>query len=125
MPALRELLAEIADEARHLLALTDAGGRLLWIEGSARVRSSAADETSFVEGALEERRSRGRECGGYGYRIGPRGPCVRRRTFHRSSAEAEHTIGLKRACEQGFRRFRRDRPVCLQTAGYSAAGVKS
>jgi len=35
---------------------------------------------------------------------------------HRSSAEVEHTNGLKRACEQDFCRFRRVRPVCLQTA---------
>ncbi len=34
----------------------------------------------------------------------------------RSSAEVEHTNGLKRACEQDFCRFRRVRLVCLQTA---------
>lgn len=51
-PTLRGLLAEIADEAEHLMVVTDEDGRLLWIEGNPRVRSSAADEMSFVEGAL-------------------------------------------------------------------------
>jgi len=36
--------------------------------------------------------------------------------LYRSSAEVEHTDGLKRACEQDFCRFRRVRLVCLQTA---------
>ncbi len=40
----------------------------------------------------------------------------------RSSAEAEHTIGLKRACEQGFRRFRRGWPVCLQAGATRRLG---
>ena len=34
----------------------------------------------------------------------------------RTSAEVEHTSSIERACEQGFCRFRRVRPVCLQTA---------
>jgi transposase len=46
-------------------------------------------------------------------------------TLSRASAEARHTTGLKRACEQGSCRFRRVWPVCLQASGYSAAGVKS
>lgn len=52
VPTLRELLVDIADEARHLMVVTDEDGRLLWIEGNSRARSSAADEGSFVEGAL-------------------------------------------------------------------------
>jgi hypothetical protein len=52
VPTLRELLADIAHEAQHLMVVTDEHGRLLWIEGHPRVRSSAADEMSFVEGAL-------------------------------------------------------------------------
>ena len=52
VPTLRELLAEIVDDARHVMVVTDADGRLLWIEGNPRVRSSAAEEMSFVEGAL-------------------------------------------------------------------------
>ena len=59
MPTLRELLAEIADEAQHLIVITDEHGRLLWIEGHPRVRSSAADEMSFVEGALWSEESAG------------------------------------------------------------------
>jgi hypothetical protein len=49
------LLADIAEEAQHLMAVTDEDGRLLWIEGHPRVRVSAADEMSFVEGALRDR----------------------------------------------------------------------
>lgn len=52
VPTLRALLAEIVDAAQHLLVVTDADGRLLWIDGNPRVRSSAAEEMSFVEGAL-------------------------------------------------------------------------
>jgi GAF domain len=52
VPLLREWLAEIAEEAQHLIVVADAEGRLLWIEGDARVRSGAADEMSFTEGAL-------------------------------------------------------------------------
>ena len=52
VPTLRALLAEIVDAAQHLLVVTDADGRLLWIDGNPRVRSSAAEELSFVEGAL-------------------------------------------------------------------------
>ena len=52
VPLLREWLAEIAEEAQHLIVVADAEGRLLWIEGPAGVRSSAADDMSFAEGAL-------------------------------------------------------------------------
>jgi hypothetical protein len=52
VPMVRELLAEVAEEAQHVVALTDEDGRLLWIEGTPHLRSSLADETSFVEGAL-------------------------------------------------------------------------
>lgn len=52
VPTLRALLADIAEEAQHLMVVTDEDGRLLWIEGHPRVRVSAADEMSFVEGAL-------------------------------------------------------------------------
>ena len=40
-----------------------------------------------------------------------------RGSYRRTSAEARHTNGRKRACEQGFCRLRRVRPVCLQTGG--------
>jgi GAF domain len=59
VPSLHELLAEIADEARHVMVVADEEGRLLWIEGDSRVRSSAADEGSFVEGALWSEKAAG------------------------------------------------------------------
>jgi len=59
VPSLRELLAEIVDDAQHLMVVTDADGRLLWIEGNQRVRWSAAEEMSFVEGALWSEESAG------------------------------------------------------------------
>jgi hypothetical protein len=52
VPLLHALLAEVAEEAQHLLVVTDEQGRLMWIEGDPRIRSRAADEMSFAEGAL-------------------------------------------------------------------------
>jgi hypothetical protein len=40
----------------------------------------------------------------------------------RTSAEAKHATGLKRACEQGFCRFRHGRPVCLRIAASRRLG---
>jgi hypothetical protein len=52
VPTLRALLADTAEEAGQLIVVTDDGGRLLWIQGHPGLRASAADEMSFVEGAL-------------------------------------------------------------------------
>jgi hypothetical protein len=49
---LHGLLAEIAQEAQHLIVVTDERGRLMWIEGDPRLRTRAAEEMSFAEGAL-------------------------------------------------------------------------
>jgi hypothetical protein len=45
-------LAAIAEEADHLVVVTDANGVLLSVEGSARLRLRAADHMNFTEGAL-------------------------------------------------------------------------
>lgn len=50
--AIRELSWAVADESEDLVVVSDAEGLLLWIEGSAKVRSAAADSMNFVEGAL-------------------------------------------------------------------------
>jgi hypothetical protein len=50
LPSLRDALAGIAEEAQHLIAVADADGRVLWIEGPARVRMAAAAEVGFAEG---------------------------------------------------------------------------
>jgi hypothetical protein len=51
-PLIHECLEAIADEADHLVVITDAKGVLLSVEGSARLRRRAADHMNFAEGAL-------------------------------------------------------------------------
>jgi hypothetical protein len=51
-PLIRSCLAATADESRHLIVVSDAGGVLLWVEGSGIVRRRAADEMNFAEGTL-------------------------------------------------------------------------
>jgi hypothetical protein len=50
MPVVRRLLVEDAAEAGLIVAVTDAAGRLLWVEGSSGMRSRA-ESMHFVEGA--------------------------------------------------------------------------
>src|SRR3954454_22565823 len=45
-------LAPIADEADHLIVVTDGNGMLLSVEGSARLRMRAAETMNFTEGTL-------------------------------------------------------------------------
>jgi hypothetical protein len=45
-------LAEITEEAEHLIVITDAQGLLLSVEGSTRLRLRAADHMNFTEGTL-------------------------------------------------------------------------
>jgi hypothetical protein len=45
-------LAAIAEEADHLIVVTDAEGLLLTVEGSSRLRVRAADHMNFTEGTL-------------------------------------------------------------------------
>jgi len=51
MPLIRRLLTDDADEAGHIVAIGDARGRLLWVEGHHRLRTQA-EGMCFVEGAL-------------------------------------------------------------------------
>ena len=51
-PLIRECLAGIADDAAHLMVISDADGTLLWLEGAANVRLSAANSMNFSVGAL-------------------------------------------------------------------------
>jgi hypothetical protein len=50
MPVIRRLLVEDAEDDKMIVAVTDAGGRMLWVEGDTRLRSQAAG-MHFVEGA--------------------------------------------------------------------------
>jgi hypothetical protein len=48
---LRELVGSVAEDGRHLMAVSDAHGRLLWVEGHAGARRRA-EAMNFVEGAV-------------------------------------------------------------------------
>lgn len=50
MPLFRELMGTFASDGEHLLAVCDAQGRLLWVEGHAGTRQKA-DGMNFVPGA--------------------------------------------------------------------------
>lgn len=50
MPVIRELMGAYATDGEHLLAVCDAHGRLLWVEGHTAARR-AAGAMNFVEGA--------------------------------------------------------------------------
>lgn len=50
LPELRAALTSVAEDARHIMVVTDADGVLLWREGSSRVRHRA-DALGFTEGA--------------------------------------------------------------------------
>ncbi|MFI1226713.1 MULTISPECIES: GAF domain-containing protein [unclassified Streptomyces] len=50
MPVIRELMGAYAADGEHLLAVCDAHGRLLWVEGHATARRRAG-RMNFVEGA--------------------------------------------------------------------------
>ncbi|EFQ82527.1 GAF domain protein [Aeromicrobium marinum DSM 15272] len=50
MPVIRRLLVESAADAGHLVAVSDAAGQLLWVEGSSSLRARA-ESMHFVPGA--------------------------------------------------------------------------
>lgn len=58
MPLVRSLLAEDAEEAGHIVAVGDAQGRLLWVEGHHGLRGRA-ENMHFVAGALWSERGAG------------------------------------------------------------------
>ncbi|GAB3675825.1 GAF domain-containing protein [Angustibacter aerolatus] len=51
MPVIRRLLVDDAQDAGLLVAVSDAAGRLLWVEGERAARAAAA-QMHFVEGAV-------------------------------------------------------------------------
>ncbi|MEU1308413.1 transcriptional regulator [Streptomyces cinnamoneus] len=58
MPLFRELLGSIAEDGAHLLAVCDAAGRMLWVEGHQGVRRRA-EGMNFVPGARWDERHAG------------------------------------------------------------------
>ncbi|HTJ70366.1 MAG TPA: GAF domain-containing protein [Actinospica sp.] len=55
---LRELVGSVAEDGKHLMAVSDASGRLLWVEGHAWARRRA-EAMNFVEGAVWDEASAG------------------------------------------------------------------
>ena len=55
---LRDLVGSVAEDGRHLMAVSDAAGRLLWVEGHAEPRR-LAERMNFVEGAVWDEASAG------------------------------------------------------------------
>src|SRR3954452_10275870 len=51
-PMIRESLVNIADDAAHLMVISDADGTLLWLEGAPAVRLAAANSMNLAVGAL-------------------------------------------------------------------------
>jgi hypothetical protein len=50
IPLIQDCLGLVANEAQHLIVVSDAHARLLWIEGDPRQRIAAADIINFTEG---------------------------------------------------------------------------
>jgi hypothetical protein len=51
LPLMRSLLSGVADDARHIMVLSDADGLLLWAEGHSKMLDAAA-ATNFLPGGL-------------------------------------------------------------------------
>ena len=70
MPTLRHLLLDVAEAARHLVAVCAADGELLWVEGPARACVAAEDTMNFAEGALWSEEAAGTNALGTALTIG-------------------------------------------------------
>ncbi len=55
---LRELVGSVAEDGKHLMAVSDSAGRLLWVEGH-RASRRKAEAMNFVEGAVWDEASAG------------------------------------------------------------------
>ncbi|NUO61597.1 MAG: GAF domain-containing protein [Hamadaea sp.] len=58
LPVLRELVGRVAEADRHLMSISDAQGRLLWVDGHKTVRDTG-ERIHFVEGAIWDERFAG------------------------------------------------------------------
>jgi len=66
---LRELVGGVAQEGQHLMAVGDAAGRLLWVEGHRGTRRRA-EAMNFVEGAAWDERHAGTNAPGTALALG-------------------------------------------------------
>ena len=88
MPLLRSTLVSIADEAMHVMLVTDADGTILWREGAARLLH-AADAVGLSPGIQRDRGRRSAPT-----RWAPRWPSTRRcRSTRPSTSSAPTTSG--------------------------------
>src|SRR3954452_15248332 len=51
-PMIRESLVNIADDAAHLMVISDADGTLLWLEGASSVRLGGGPSLEFAGGGV-------------------------------------------------------------------------
>jgi hypothetical protein len=63
LTVLRRSLGALAQDAEHVMVICDADGRILWLEGHARVKEEAADRITFAEGMLWTEESAGTRSG--------------------------------------------------------------
>jgi len=66
---LRELVGAVADASEHLMAVSDAGGQMLWVEGH-RAWRTRAEEMNFVEGAIWDEQHAGTNAPGTALALG-------------------------------------------------------
>ncbi len=88
MPVVRELLVSHALDDELLVAVGDAQGRLLWVEGKAALRRQA-ESMHFVEGAQWDEAHAGTNAPGVATRNEPGVAHRRRRAFPAGGAEME------------------------------------
>ncbi|WP_017568825.1 helix-turn-helix domain-containing protein [Nocardiopsis halotolerans] len=69
LPLIRRSLVSVADEADHIMLVTDASGQVLWRDGSHRVRS-IGDRVGLVEGAFWNEGSTGTNAIGTALAVG-------------------------------------------------------
>jgi hypothetical protein len=66
---LRELVGSLAEDGRHLMAISDGAGRLLWVEGHRGTRKRA-EAMNFVEGAAWDEQHAGTNAPGTALALG-------------------------------------------------------
>jgi hypothetical protein len=82
LPVIRTLLGRIAADASHLIAVGDADGRLLWVDGHQTLRRRA-EGINFVEGAAWDERQAGTNAPGTALATGAAAQIVAAEHFNR------------------------------------------
>jgi hypothetical protein len=82
LPVIRTLLGQIAADASHLIAVGDADGRLLWVDGHPTLRRRA-ERINFVEGAAWDERQAGTNAPGTALATGAAAQIVAAEHFNR------------------------------------------